>query len=441
MRDGEDLVASARKAARPARVLERVALLALLLYCTEMILGGPGFWAFGPVSIRKALFLFAFGALCLCSVGRRYQLQPGSALVFGLIVLFLTVWIVLIPGSRDIRQVRLAALDAAAFSIVLIAVLAYEFLRRHPEHWARLLSATHGCLVLVAWVNIALWAVGFSGEVGNELAQLIGLSWFTLGNPGADPPLYIGPMPDGFFRAMWITAIMYVPAFLFAIARRKWWSAVLFSLALFASYTRSLWLVALLGVAFAQLIAPRHRAFVRPKIILIALAACGLVGVVLASTLPLMFLLERALERMAGIFSDVSAQERFEQVGPLLAEWRRFPLFGAGFGASALLIRSEEAPYSYELTGLALLMKLGIVGLLYLAACFAVLWKRAMPAARARTPSQCAALASILALVGAGLTNPLLLNAVGVSVLAFLFIFLFLSRGPRRPDGPEHDPL
>lgn len=429
MRHGQDLAACAADASGKTGLLEGLAFAVLLLFCFEMTLGGPGFWGLGPLSVRKVLFAITLLSLGICCVGRRYVFETGSVLLLAAVALLLSVWILLIPGGRDMNQIRLAVSDAAAFSIIAIAVLAYEFLRRNPRYWVPLVSAVHASLVLVAMANIVLWVVGFSGENGNELAQAISLWWFTLGNRGAEPPLYVGGMPDGFFRAMWITAILYVPAFLFSVALRRWWTALLFALALFAAYTRSLWLVTALGVLFALLISSRQQAFLTPRVMLLVLVASVVAGAVLASTLPLASLASLAIDRLVGTFTDVSAQERFDQIEPLLAEWQRSPLFGAGFGASAFLIRSEGAPYSYELTGLALLMKLGIVGITFLFVGFCVVWGRATPGGPTRTPAQSAALASILALVGAGLTNPLLFNSVGFFVLSFLFLFLFLSKG------------
>ena len=60
---------------------------------------------------------------------------------------------------------------------------------------------------------------------------------------------------------------------------------------------------------------------------------------------------------------DISASIRKEQFYVLLDEWSKSPLFGAGHGAAATgIIRSIEAPWTYELSYLALLFQIGLVG-------------------------------------------------------------------------------
>lgn len=82
---------------------------------------------------------------------------------------------------------------------------------------------------------------------------------------------------------------------------------------------------------------------------------------------------EARFESTASTEGDVV---RVEQSQVLLDEFKKRPLLGRGLGThSDRLVRSEEAPWSYENQWLALLMQLGVVGLL------AVL---ALPAALAR---------------------------------------------------------
>ena len=66
-----------------------------------------------------------------------------------------------------------------------------------------------------------------------------------------------------------------------------------------------------------------------------------------------------------GIAREGSDDLRADQFWPLFEAFLASPLFGQGFGSNAALIRSEEAPYSYELSILALFMKIGIVGFLF----------------------------------------------------------------------------
>lgn len=63
---------------------------------------------------------------------------------------------------------------------------------------------------------------------------------------------------------------------------------------------------------------------------------------------------------------DVALNPRAAQVGTLLDEWSLRPFFGAGHGATAVgSLRSSEQPWAYELSYVALLFQVGVVGFLF----------------------------------------------------------------------------
>src|SRR5207244_3254495 len=62
--------------------------------------------------------------------------------------------------------------------------------------------------------------------------------------------------------------------------------------------------------------------------------------------------------------------ERTIQKPYLMAGFARAPLLGSGFGAYAGYLRSEERPWTYELTYHRLLFNVGLVGLAVLGALF-----------------------------------------------------------------------
>jgi hypothetical protein len=147
------------------------------------------------------------------------------------------------------------------------------------------------------------------------------------------------------------------------------------------------------------------------------------------------------VDRVGTTFSDDSAGDRVDQFGPLLAGWESAPVLGRGFGSVASVVRSEQAPYLYELTYVALLMKLGGVGLTVFLAIPAILLARPLIRRAKLTPQQAASWVSILCILAASATNPYLLNLVGLGAISFLFIDLDLS-SERSPivDGPVPAP-
>lgn len=74
--------------------------------------------------------------------------------------------------------------------------------------------------------------------------------------------------------------------------------------------------------------------------------------------------------------NELSQSMRREQFFTLLRDWSERPLFGAGHGAiSSGLIRSETIPWAYELSYVALLFHVGIVGFsIYLAGVIWIFW-------------------------------------------------------------------
>lgn len=67
-----------------------------------------------------------------------------------------------------------------------------------------------------------------------------------------------------------------------------------------------------------------------------------------------------------------SADERAIQVGYLLEGFAESPVWGSGFGGYAGYLRSDERPWSYELTYAQLLFNVGLVGITVLGVLFAV---------------------------------------------------------------------
>lgn len=60
--------------------------------------------------------------------------------------------------------------------------------------------------------------------------------------------------------------------------------------------------------------------------------------------------------------SDPVAMSRRDQFNALIDGWHEAPLFGTGHGMPARVIRSDETPWSYELSYVALLYHTGVVG-------------------------------------------------------------------------------
>jgi O-antigen ligase len=260
----------------------------------------------------------------------------------------------------------------------------------------------------------------------------------------------VGSMPDGFFRVMWVTSLFGVFTFFLSLRPEfasRWRPAVvaLFAAMLFVSYTRAFWLGVVLGLGFialqrvpgllarASVRTTRRGAFAAVVGAGLLLGALGLKGEAIGESL---------VRRFASTFDlteDVSNAIRVDQFAALVEVWERQPLLGTGFGGYApQYLRSTEAPYSYELVSVALLMKTGVVGVALVLSALAALAARAWLAAR-RTGRE-GWLANWLGMVVAFLlaiqTNPFLFNFVGFGLVLFLLLDIVRVESEAAPAQP-----
>jgi hypothetical protein len=150
-------------------------------------------------------------------------------------------------------------------------------------------------------------------------------------------------------------------------------------------------------------------------------------GIILAGiTLPVVLLSDPSLLNYFGVGRDVSDDLRNQQVFSLLDSFFDSWFVGQGFGASSDQIRSESAPWSYEMSILALYMKIGVVGIFSLLVSFVLFLRVAMPQVcndkLRRDLSNIAAFA--VGVTFCGNTNPYLFSMLGVGLIVFFYIEL-----------------
>lgn len=164
---------------------------------------------------------------------------------------------------------------------------------------------------------------------------------------------------------------------------RFWlWVAFFWGLILtFLSGRRALLLVVamapVLTLILWMFLAPMHKSASRNMVRHVFLYLGG-VGVVLF--IGLKFVIDYDLQAMAEMFlegfdfgGDESPLARAEQFLVLLQEWAESPLLGQGHGAAAFgSLRSDEQPWAYELSYMALLFHTGLIG--FLAYASGVVW-------------------------------------------------------------------
>lgn len=171
-----------------------------------------------------------------------------------------------------------------------------------------------------------------------------------------------------------VSALMTWPKAQTLLSRRWLWIALFIGVALAAlSARRALFLVVglspLLALALRQLLPKAERRHSRKQVLQFLVVGGGAL-IVLALTLHFLFGLsfgpmKAMFNRGFAFGSYVRGVQRRDQFFNLLNGWIQAPVLGWGHGAVAPgWARSEETPWAYELSYVALLFHTGIVGFL-----------------------------------------------------------------------------
>ena len=398
-----------------------------LVFVVEVVLGGP-FGVYFGVPVRYALFFASFALLSLMVV-RRAAIHPLMLAPAATLVGFVAVqalWATVVPAVAG-TNVKFALLEFRPLLLLLLPAFALvvcgtpEALERAVRRMQR--AVVGACLVL-AVAQIAIWVAG------SLLPQLQVLAFIFLGRAfaGAEAFLYVGPMPDGFFRVFWISSFWHPVAYFWlptAIPRPlpRLVARGLIVMAIFVAYSRGIWLGMAAGMLVAAVASVARGEWARAltrRAVTLAVAGAALVPVLAATGQ-----LDRAVDRLTSTAPRQVRQgdERVQQIAPLVRVWERSPLFGVGYGGYARdYVRMPETPYSYENTTYALLAKLGAVGMGAMLAGFGYWAARAWRARRAAPADAPAFLGAFVATLLGSTTNPMLLNFVGMSIMATLLL-------------------
>lgn len=128
--------------------------------------------------------------------------------------------------------------------------------------------------------------------------------------------------------------------------------------------------------------------------------------------------------RIKSTFSenDISVNVRIEQGKALWETWKQQLIFGYGYGMSSSVVRDAENPFTYEVMPLALLMKLGLVGVSGFFVFFGYVAFSLVKQSEIYFSETKALLSALTSFAVSSLSNPLLLNFVGMGILSFLLI-------------------
>lgn len=393
---------------------QRICAFLLFAYIAEMIFGGAlGLQPLG-LPLRKLMMATMLVAYAAVLIGAR-PMRHWQLILVAVVMTLLLFWGGIIPLIQRTDLSYVASETMPLAGLLLALPMAQSMSLRGAEVYLRFANA---CVALVALVVIVVWALATFFDAP---AYALGLKLFFVAVSGDDFGIYIGPMPDGSFRVMWITCILFPFMQFYKNARRfdLQWTAY-YVLAAFATGTRTFLYVSLL-VAGVTLVRRRPRV----ALMLVPVLAVAVVAFIQAHPDMRIFQVTGELD------ADSARRAQFFSLLRLLAD---HPLMGAGFGSHADVIRSEVAPFSYELTYVALLAKVGLLGIL---AIVTVVLLATLAAMRRHVEMWPEIITLILAFMLVTTTNPYLINSVGMSIVAFVIAVAF--RDLPAPEGSRTD--
>lgn len=321
------------------------------------------------VKVGLLLLFLAFWGISILA-GRAVRVQPWLLVFYAVLASLGLLWGVvgLMHSGNYVRgvldAVRLYAVWSGAF------LLLFTLLRCDDG-----LGIFHRAFVVAGIAIPIINAVGIADFAFN---------WGVVSAATrTEMELFVG-FHDGYVRLSTINigAMFLIAPYLMAqrvlrsegtrIGRIETLSLVLSVLLVAVSGRRALWIVVagapvlILALAWLTGVLPRMRRGSRRA--LIGYTAVALGGGAFAATAPALVASSGGIKHLASAFS--SQDERSIQKGFLLRAYAAEPLLGSGFGAYAGYVRSDDAPWTYELTYQQLLFNMGTVGTIALVALF-----------------------------------------------------------------------
>ncbi|TWH45278.1 O-antigen ligase [Sporomusa sp. KB1] len=386
------------------------------LFLAELVLGGPGFWGINEIgiSIRKLIFIaLLITAYIQFFEKGNFKVYFRDKLIFLCIVLSTIIWMLVLPVVNG-QGLGFAFQDGGSIFIFLLYFPIVQLIRTKLINWENVKKYFINLIIVVALFQVLIWING-TLDLGLSLNMI---SFFGADEYGS---IYVGHMKDGFYRVMWISTVFTIPGiFLIAGNSRNnlldYIKIVLFLFTLYISYTRALWLACIIGIMLVLLIRKRIKV---KGIVIIAVVLCGMIGISIFTDVS-----ETTFSRLNSLYDDDGTLERIVQIDSILDMWTKNFLFGIGFGGHAEYIRVQDVPFTYEVSLVSLLMKLGFVGVSLWGLTLACLFYHAKPpyVDREGRKKWLYTLAGTVAFLFSTATNPYLLNFVGMIIILFMII-------------------
>ncbi len=381
---------------------------------------GPGDWS-APLgfSVRKLLFILIIVMFFLHYFHYR-QFKFIDIKLFLIGSLFFTFFGLVIPAFYGV-DLSLSIADVRPLAGLLLIPFMVGFYKR-SNRWRNDRKFVSVALVLLAFLHVFLW---FLGGVSREWGEVALSTMRSIYEPGVavidSKIIAVNYTLEGTFRVQWTSSSFLLLGLYFGFSqlneRRSFYNFIyLFvcCLAIYVTQSRGLVFAIFLGVGHYFV----FYYFIPLKDLGFRSYFFALSSIFLFSMLILPFFTPEFLE-MIGVTREGSDSERSAQIFPLIQNWLNHLFFGSGFGSGIEVVRSETVPYSFEVSILSLLMKVGVVGigsaLIICSALLAQLFHGLVPQGKKR--QLLLIFSMVFVYIIASNTNPYLSNFFGMLTL------------------------
>lgn len=407
------------------------------IFLLDLLFLGAGLNIYGlNISSRKIFFLLFCASSLIIYFGSFAERDVDNFTVVLSGCLFVLIWVVLIPLISH-GNLAYAVSDAVPLIASGIFLLTTSF-PLWKNFWIVVRQLTLIFLYIFTILHVILYLIFLVyPDSVVDLAELFALI-LDVGTGDEAQFVFFTSLDDGISRIYFGSSFLLLIGFYFLFSdedesfgsgfRSRFLFTVLLVVALWATNTRSL----LLGAVAMVIIFPISRWLMRQiykswATIFLLLFLPILLTFFLIPTVDMQLLAFFGLDR------DGSDDIRSEQLYSLLNSFSENLLFGLGFGANALIVRSEDAPYSYELSILALFMKIGVAGIFVACGIWTSILLNLLPKEGQEFEKKFAALYALyISFIISCFYNPYIFGFFGTFFLLFLlYEFAFVARGKK----------
>ena len=396
------------------------------IFFAELTLFGSGAWSLSyGFSFRKTVFVFLIICLVIESL-RRGVIYSRWPILFSLFAIWLISWAVALPIYENTPIEAVKADVSSMIGLIILPLIGASEI--HVSHWLALRKWIFFTISISALLHNAIFLIALKYEAFGSIVQLFMLQFFTAGDDGVADKVVISVSSLDRHYVFWASSSILLVGLYIAISNLitkkstiNYLIFINFLMAIYATGIRAfimLPLVMFIAYYFFKLVfkLKNKNSLLRDML---------LVGVLIGITIPVLISIDPSFLSWTGLGQDSSDSLRYEQMMPMLHTIINNPLMGVGIGGSTSEIRSDIAPWSYELSILALIMKIGFVGLCVVYAVCVMILNECKIRVHANNKLEISLLFSFLfGYVFVCNTNPFLFSLIGVGIIFFIFVEL-----------------